>query len=152
MPSPLSWLLSWLLNEVAGCGGAGTEPPNFDFCCCCWLAISCPMLTCHCAWLCNVPCMAAFVSSMVASLLLKQCLASWESWYPRPEKDMRPPCCPLEASSQFCLGSCGRSHLATTHLELATRTCLSDQLWVGSRQCALVGTSGKVLLARTLCN
>ena len=48
MPSPPSWLLSWLLNEVAGCGGAGTEPPNFDFCCCycCWkLAISCPMLT-----------------------------------------------------------------------------------------------------------
>jgi hypothetical protein len=26
-----SWLLSWLLNEVAGCGGARTEPPNFDF-------------------------------------------------------------------------------------------------------------------------
>ena len=31
MPSPPSWLLSWLLNEVAECGGAGTEPPNFDF-------------------------------------------------------------------------------------------------------------------------
>ena len=31
MPSPPSWLLSWLLNEVAKCGGAGTEPPNFDF-------------------------------------------------------------------------------------------------------------------------
>ena len=31
MASPLSWLLSWLLNEVAGCGGAGTEPSNFDF-------------------------------------------------------------------------------------------------------------------------
>ena len=26
-----SWLLSWLLNEVAECGGAGIEPPNFDF-------------------------------------------------------------------------------------------------------------------------
>ena len=26
-----SWLLSLLLNEVAGCGGAGTKPPNFDF-------------------------------------------------------------------------------------------------------------------------
>ena len=31
MPSLLSWLLLWLLNEVAGCGGAGTEPSNFDF-------------------------------------------------------------------------------------------------------------------------
>ena len=31
MPSPLSWLLSWLLNMVAECGGARTEPPNFDF-------------------------------------------------------------------------------------------------------------------------
>ena len=31
MPSPRSWLLAWLLNEVAGCGGAGTEPSNFDF-------------------------------------------------------------------------------------------------------------------------
>jgi hypothetical protein len=31
MPSPLSWLLSWLLNEVVGCGGAGIKPPNFDF-------------------------------------------------------------------------------------------------------------------------
>ena len=31
MPSPPSWLLSWLLNEVVGCGGAGTEPFNFDF-------------------------------------------------------------------------------------------------------------------------
>ena len=31
MPSPPNWLLSWLLNEVAGCGGAGTEPSNFDF-------------------------------------------------------------------------------------------------------------------------
>ena len=48
MPSPLSWLLLWLLNEVAGCGGAGTEPSNFEFCCCycCWrLAILCPMVT-----------------------------------------------------------------------------------------------------------
>jgi hypothetical protein len=26
-----SWLLSWLLNEVAGCGGARTEPANFNF-------------------------------------------------------------------------------------------------------------------------
>ena len=31
MPSPPSWLLSWLLNEVARCGGAGIEPPNFGF-------------------------------------------------------------------------------------------------------------------------
>ena len=31
MPSPPSWLLSWLLNEVAECRGAGTEPPHFDF-------------------------------------------------------------------------------------------------------------------------
>ena len=31
MPSPPSWLLSWLLNEMAGCGGTGTEPSNFDF-------------------------------------------------------------------------------------------------------------------------
>jgi hypothetical protein len=31
MPSPLSWLLSWLLNEVAGCGDAGIEPPSFNF-------------------------------------------------------------------------------------------------------------------------
>ena len=31
MPSPLGWLLLWLLNEVAECGGAETEPPNFDF-------------------------------------------------------------------------------------------------------------------------
>ena len=31
MPSPPSWLLSWLLNEVAECAGAGTKPPNFDF-------------------------------------------------------------------------------------------------------------------------
>ena len=31
MPSPPSWLLSWLLNEVAECGGVGTEPPKFDF-------------------------------------------------------------------------------------------------------------------------
>ena len=49
MPSSPSWLLSWLLNEVAGCGGARIDPPNFDFCYCCRLAISCPMLTCHCA-------------------------------------------------------------------------------------------------------
>ena len=47
MPSLPRWLLSWLLNEVAGCGGAGIEPPNFDFCYCyyCWrLAVSCPTL------------------------------------------------------------------------------------------------------------
>jgi hypothetical protein len=45
MPSPPSWLLSWLLNDVARSGDAGTEPPNFDFCCCYWkLAISCPIL------------------------------------------------------------------------------------------------------------
>ena len=31
MPSPPSWLLLWFLNKVAGCGGARTEPPNFDF-------------------------------------------------------------------------------------------------------------------------
>ena len=31
MHFPPSWLLSWLLNGVAGCGGARTEPPNFDF-------------------------------------------------------------------------------------------------------------------------
>jgi hypothetical protein len=31
MPSLPSWLLSWLLNKVTGCGGARTEPPNFDF-------------------------------------------------------------------------------------------------------------------------
>ena len=31
VPSPPSWLLSWLLNKVAGCGGARVEPPNFDF-------------------------------------------------------------------------------------------------------------------------
>jgi hypothetical protein len=31
MPSPPSWLLLWLLNEMARCGGAGTELPNFDF-------------------------------------------------------------------------------------------------------------------------
>ena len=31
MPSPPRWLLSWLLDEVAGCSGAGTEAPNFDF-------------------------------------------------------------------------------------------------------------------------
>ena len=31
MPSPPSWLLSWLLNEVVGCGGAGTEPSIFYF-------------------------------------------------------------------------------------------------------------------------
>jgi hypothetical protein len=31
MPYPSSWLLSWLLNEVVGCGGARIEPPNFNF-------------------------------------------------------------------------------------------------------------------------
>jgi hypothetical protein len=31
MPFSPSRLLSWLLNEVAECEGAGTKPPNFDF-------------------------------------------------------------------------------------------------------------------------
>jgi hypothetical protein len=31
MPSLPSWLMSWLLNEVTGRGGAGIEPPNFNF-------------------------------------------------------------------------------------------------------------------------
>jgi hypothetical protein len=31
MPSPPSWLLSWLLNKVARCGDAGIEPPSFNF-------------------------------------------------------------------------------------------------------------------------
>ena len=59
MPSPPSWLLSWLLNKVAGCGGAGTKPPNFDFVVVVVVAGSWPSL---------VPCLPAIVYDCVTYL------------------------------------------------------------------------------------
>ena len=58
MASPLSWLLSWLLNEVAGCGGAGTEPSNFDF------AVAIVVGS----WPSPVPCLPAIVYDCVTYL------------------------------------------------------------------------------------
>ena len=58
MPSPPSWLLSWLLNEVVGCGGAGTEPPNFDF----------VVAVVAGSWLSPVPCLPAIVYDCVTYL------------------------------------------------------------------------------------
>ena len=58
MPSPLSWLLSWLLNEVAGCGGARTEPSNFDF----------AVAVVAGSWPSPVPCLPAIVYDCVTYL------------------------------------------------------------------------------------
>ena len=64
MPFPPSWLLSWLLNEVAECGGAGTELPNFDF------AIAVVAR----GWPSRVPCLPAIVHDYVMSLYGNICL------------------------------------------------------------------------------
>ena len=56
MPFSPSWLLSWLLNEVTGCGGAGTEPPNFDF-------------VVAGGWPSRVPCLPAIVHDYVTYLV-----------------------------------------------------------------------------------
>ena len=56
MPSPPSWLLSWLLNKVAGCGDARTEPPNFDF-------------VVAGGWPSRVPCLSTIVHDYVTYLV-----------------------------------------------------------------------------------
>ena len=60
MPSPPSWLLSWLLNEVAECGGARTEPLNFDF------ATAVVVVG---GWPSCVPCLPAIVHDYVTYLV-----------------------------------------------------------------------------------
>ena len=59
MSSPPSYLLSWSLNEVAECGGAGTEPPNFDFV----VAVVARV------WASHVPCLPAIVHDCVTYLV-----------------------------------------------------------------------------------
>ena len=59
MPSPPSCLLSWLLNEMAGFGGAGTEPPNFDFA----IAVVAG------GWPSRVPCLSTIVHDYVTYLV-----------------------------------------------------------------------------------
>ena len=56
MPSPPSWLF----NEVAGCGGARTEPPNFDF----------VVAVVAGGWPSRVPCLPAIVHNYVTYLVL----------------------------------------------------------------------------------
>ena len=67
MPSPLSWLLSWLLNEVAKCGGARTEPPNFDFA----IAVVAG------GWPSHVPCLPAIVHDYVTYLVWQHLSLQW---------------------------------------------------------------------------
>ena len=59
MPSLPSWLLSWLLNEVAEYGGARTEPPNFDF----------AVAVVAGGWPSRVPCLPAIVYDCVTYLV-----------------------------------------------------------------------------------
>ena len=65
MASPLSWLLSWLLNEVTGCGGARTEPSNFDFV----VAVE--------SWPSPVPCLPAIVYDCVMYLIWQHLSLQW---------------------------------------------------------------------------
>ena len=67
MPSSSSWLLSWLLNEVAECGGAGTEPLNFDF------AIAVVVG----GWPSRVPCLPALVHNYVTYLVWQHLSLQW---------------------------------------------------------------------------
>ena len=67
MPFPLSWLLSWLLNEVVGCGGAGTEPPNFDF----------TVAVVAGGWPSRVPCLPAIVHDYVMYLVWQLSSHQW---------------------------------------------------------------------------
>jgi hypothetical protein len=62
MPSTPSWLLSWLLNEVAEYGGARTKPPNFDFA----VAIE--------GWPSHVTCLPAIVYDYIHTLFGSICL------------------------------------------------------------------------------
>ena len=58
MPSSPSWLLSWLLDEVARCGGASTEPSNFDF----------AAVVVARSWPSPIPCLPAIVYDCVTYL------------------------------------------------------------------------------------
>ena len=73
MPSPPSWLLSWLLNEVAGCGGARTEPPNFDF----------VVVVAAGGWPSRVPSLPAIVHDYVTTLYVRM---KTERKYPEPNR------------------------------------------------------------------
>ena len=64
MPSPPSWLLSWLLNKVVGCGGARTEAPNFDF----------VIVVVARGWPSHVPCLPTIVHDYVTYLHGSICL------------------------------------------------------------------------------
>ena len=110
MPFPPSWLLSWLLNEVTGCGGSRTEPPNFDFYCCC------------CCWRSRIPCLPAIVHDYITYLVWQHLSLQWLWVYcwsgGRPPKShdtlgQRKTCVLPDAYLRLlhglALGSCGRS-------------------------------------------
>ena len=73
MPSPPSWLLSWLLNEMAGCGGARTEPSNFDF----------VVAVVVGGWPSLVPCLSAIVYDCVMYLIWQHLSLQWLRVYCR---------------------------------------------------------------------
>ena len=73
MPSPQSWLLSWLLNEVAGCGGARTEPPSS----------SCAVAVVAGGWPSRVPCLPAIVHDYVTYLVWQPLSLKWLRVYCR---------------------------------------------------------------------
>jgi len=67
MPSPQSWLLSWLLNKVLECGGAGTEPPNFDF----------VVAVVARGWPSRVPCLSAILHDCIVYLVWQHLSLQW---------------------------------------------------------------------------
>ena len=62
-----SWLLSWLLNEVAECGGAGIKPPNFDF----------VVVVVAGGWPSLVPCLPTIVHDCVTYLVWQHLSLQW---------------------------------------------------------------------------
>ena len=73
MPSSPCWLLSWLLNEVAGCRGARTEPSNFDF----------AVAVVAGGWSSRVPCLPVIVYDYVTYIVWHHLSIQWLRVYCR---------------------------------------------------------------------